>query len=66
MVKCNPSGKVGQDGMAIFVNGEKEVPLRRKGDSCYIAAMCEREGVGLVAKAISSQLEDKQWANLLD
>ena len=52
--------------MAIFVNGEKEVSLRRKGDSCYIAAMCEREGVGLVAKAISSQLEDKQWASLLD
>lgn len=51
MVDGYAAGDVGQDRMAVFVNGEEEVAAWREAYSNNVLAMCEREGVGFVAVA---------------
>lgn len=49
MIDGHAAGNVGQDRMAVFVNGEKEVSARGEADSNNVLAMGEWQGVGFVA-----------------
>lgn len=55
MVDTNSSCYIGQYGLAIFVDGQKEVSLGRESYPRNVLSMCEGEGVGLVAEACVSK-----------
>lgn len=49
MIDGHAAGNVGQDRMAVFVNGEKEVSAWGEADSDNVLAMGEWQGMGFVA-----------------
>lgn len=49
MIDGYAAGNVGQDRMTLIVNGEKEISAGGEADSSNVLAMCEGQGMGLVA-----------------
>jgi hypothetical protein len=53
VINDNSSLEIGQDSVAIFVDSEKQVPLRVEIESDDVFAVEEGQSVGFIAAAVS-------------
>jgi hypothetical protein len=63
VINDNASLEIGQDSVAIFVDSEKQIPLRVEIESNDVFAVEEGQGVGFIAAAVLKKRTNKILKN---